>query len=163
MKGGHGMTLSNRHFGLVCIALAFLGSMTSMADASLYINALKPGGELCNIGLFKPPNLHTNQGGRSHGGNTAIVIISRPDSGLGKQTHGSLVENALTLTFDTVSVKTLPGAGFTMPGNGDSMPMSSSLFAENGSMNNGNMVPGPGPLVLLLTAGLGMQRRRRRS
>jgi hypothetical protein len=157
------MTRSNRHFGLTCIALAFLGSMTSMAGASIYINPLKPGGELSNIGFFKPPGLHTNQGGRSHGGNTAIVISSRPDSGLDNLTNGSLIENALALTFDTVSVKALPEGGITMSGQWDSMPMSSSLFAENGSMNNGNMVPGPGPLVLLLTAGLGMQRRRRRS
>ena len=156
------MTRTSIHFGLVSIALALLGSMTTTADARIYINPMKPGGELSNIGWFKPPSLHTNQGGRSHGGNTAIVIISRPDSGFGNPATGSLIDNTLSLAFDTVPAKALPGAA-VVPGHGDSMPISSSLFTENGSMSNGNMLPGPGPLVLLLTAGLGMKRRRRRS
>mgnify|MGYP001204184434 CR=1 FL=1 len=159
------MTRTSRHLGLASISLVLLGLMTSAANAGLYINGLKPGGELSNVGWFKPPNLHTNQGGRSHGGNTAIVIINRPGFDLGGLDGGSLIDNAVGPAFETARVKTDLVTGFVST-ESDSMSISYSQFTEhgsNGSMNNGNMLPGPGPLVLLLTAGLGMKRRRRRS
>ena len=159
------MTRTSRQIGLASISLVLLGLMTSAANASLYINALKPGGELSNVGWFKPPNLHTNQGGRSHGGNTAIVVISRPGLDLGSLEGGSLIDDAVGPAFDTTTVKSDLTTGFVNP-ESDSMLISYSQFTEHGSigsMNNGNMLPGPGPLMLLLTAGLGMKRRRRRS
>lgn len=151
------MTHSIQHIGIGCIALVFLGAMTSTAGAGI-----KPGGDLSNKFWINPPKLHSNQGGRSHGGGPAIVILSRPEVGFGDQSIGSLVENAIAFTIGEAPTEAVPGTLITMPGEGDHLPMSSTLFAEDGSMSNGNMVPGPGSLVLLLTAGLGMQRRRRR-
>jgi hypothetical protein len=121
---------------------------------------------------FRPPILHTNQGGRSHGGDTMLItpglnawkpfVLPSPlpdtDRGL------SMTELIISLASDTAVAYSSPTviAGvnntFTPDFNATGPTSSSDAPASLSSP-----VPAPGALTLLLCAGLRAGRRRRRT
>ena len=133
---------------------------------------IKPIHERDEIALtdYKPPSLHTNQGGKSHGGNTTLITPGmftwKPPA------HPSpLPDIESPLSVISLSMYVSNGTGHAYTGNTSISDMdfiSSAGFdvigpTANSAATSSAPVPAPGALTLLLCAGLGSRCRRRRT